>query len=149
MITLFIIIIAITCIYTASLIYYSNASFGLKLIALPLQLAFFIFISYQLILLAGAPINQEPDGKFTYIHHEITDQSNTIILWMYQQERGHRLYKIPYDREKAKQLQKAKNSRDAGNSTEGHFKPNGNGYSSLFISEPSLIHSQEMPKYSP
>lgn len=149
MITLFIIIIAITCIYTASLIYYSNASFGLKLIALPTQLAFFIFISYQLILLAGAPINQEPNGKFSYIHHEITDQGNTILLWMYQQERGHRLYKMPYDREKAKKLTEAKNSALAGNSMEGEFQPNGNGYSSLFISEQSLLNHQDIPKDSP
>jgi len=146
MITLFIIIIAITCIYTASLIYYSNASFILKLIALPTQLAFFIFMSYQLILLAGAPINDEPNGKFNYVHHEITDKGNTILLWMHTSERGHRLYKLPYDREKAKKLEQAKNSKGTGKNMEGEFQPNGNGYTSLFVSEQSLLEHQDIIK---
>lgn len=149
MITLFIIIIAITCVYTAGLIYYSNALFTLKLIALPLQLAFFIFISYQLILLAGAPINSQPKGKFNYVHHEITDQGSTIILWMYTPQKGHRLYKMPYDREQAKKLADAQDSKNSGKNMEGEFQPNAqdnNRHTTLFISEQSLLEYQDIMK---
>ena len=65
---------------------------------------------------------------------------------MHTSERGHRLYKLPYDREKAKKLEQAKNSKGAGKLIEGEFQPNGNGYTSLFVSEQSLLEHQDIIK---
>ena len=52
----------------------------------------------------GAPIVGEPQGRFAPIAN-IADKT-TIYLWAWSEDRGHRLYKMPYSRELKKQLDK-------------------------------------------
>ena len=136
------------CIYLAVLMYYSNASFILKLVGLPTMSIFLIGLIYLLIIKAGAPIEQFPKDNWDYVHHEIMDGGDNIYIWAHYTEKGNRLYKIEYNREIAKKLQKAKNKSQGGIPQSGAFQPNGNSniYPTLFMGDKSNLDGEAFIK---
>ena len=67
----------------------------------------------------GAPIMGYPQGEFAYIHHQL--QGQTILLWVYIEDIGHRLYVFPYDQETAEELKEGKEAQAEGQEQEGRF----------------------------
>jgi hypothetical protein len=67
----------------------------------------------------GAPIRHYPQGEFMYIHHIIV--GDEIRLWIWTDERGDRLYVLPYDQETAEELKEAKEQTEGGNTQQGEF----------------------------
>ena len=135
------------CIFLAILVYYSTAPFLLKLLSLPSYAVFLIFLIYLLVIMAGAPVKEYPEGSWKYVHHEImlVDEEKTIFIWTYN-DIGNRLHQIPYDRETAKKLEKAKNSQRNGFTQTGEFEPNGSGFMGLFMAEQSGLSSKDFIK---
>ena len=136
------------CIYLAVLMYYSNASFILKLVGLPTMSIFLIGLIYLLIIKAGAPIEQFPKDNWDYVHHEIMDGGDNIYIWANYTEKGNRLYKIEYDRETAKKLQQAKNKSQSGTPQSGTFQTssNSNAYPTLFVGDKSNLDGEAFIK---
>ena len=135
------------CIFLAILVYYSTAPFLLKLLSLPSYAVFLIFLIYLLVIMAGAPVKEYPEGSWKYVHHEImlVDEEKTIFIWTYN-DIGNRLHQIPYDRETAKKLEKAKNSQRNGFTQTGEFEPNGSGFMGLLMAEQSGLSSKDFIK---
>lgn len=144
MIELVIALAVFLCIFLAFLIYYSNASFILKLIGLPATIIFLISLVYLLIIKAGAPIENFPKGEWNYIHHQIMDGGENIYIWAHYIDKGNRLYKIKYDREAAKKLQQAKNKSQSGVPQSGKFTSDrkSTSYPDLFISDRSKLDTE-------
>lgn len=67
----------------------------------------------------GAPIEGYPPGEFIYIHHQL--QGQTILLWVYLEGIGHRLYVLPYDQETAEELKEGKDEQAEGHEQSGQF----------------------------
>lgn len=148
MIELVIGLAVVLCVYLASLMYYSNASFIFKLIGLPTMSVFLIGLIYLLIVKAGAPIEDFPKDDWNYVHHEIMDGGDNIYIWANYTEKGNRLYKIKYDREVAKKLQQAKNKQQSGVPQAGKFENTGNmnSYPQLFITEKDNLNGEVFVK---
>jgi len=102
----------ITSLIIAYFSYKSELSSIIKLMSLPLIIIYFGVAGIYYYNNLGAPIERTPPLKVNYQHHII--EGDYIIVWMYDTETGHRLYKIDYDRETAKALEEAKKMRDAG-----------------------------------
>jgi len=147
MIEIVIVLAIFLCIFLAILVYHSTAPFILKLLSLPSCAVFLIFLIYLLVIMAGAPVKEYPKDDWQYIHHEImlVDEEKTIFIWTYN-DVGNRLHQIPYDREIAKKLEKAKNSQRNGFAQTGQFTPTGSGVMGLFIAEQSGIPSKDFIK---
>jgi|SaaInlV_125m_DNA_1040241.scaffolds.fasta_scaffold130046_2 hypothetical protein len=124
----------LVCFFMAFLMYTSAAPFLVKLIAMPTAVVYLIMCVYLIVVLSGAPIKNEPEGVWTYVHHEVV--GDNIVLWAYWgEENKHRLYEFEYDREKAKKLNEAKEGRKKGVAQNGEFKnpPEGNGRSQIIL----------------
>jgi hypothetical protein len=146
------------CVLVALLMYWSTAPFLVKLITLPFTIVFSLFIIWQMILMAGAPIKAFPEGEFSYVHHENLNGGKAIALWAWtEQHQDFRLFLFPYDRETAKKLQKAQQKRKQGRKINGKFKKNQaiKGGSELVIQEgnprPGQPPKETLPdkQYSP
>ena len=93
------------------LAYTSRFPAYLKLMMLPLA---------GVIVLSSLAIYYESLGKpnpygmperSEYIHHRITND-DTIVVWLLTEEKGDRLYVIPYTRESAQELEEAKEQKE-------------------------------------
>lgn len=119
----------VMCFFVAMLTYYSYAHWIYKLKALPL--AIFVVIFGILILLEerGKPLEQYPEGEFNLVHNiiEKDEKENPwIYFWAYTKSDGHKLYKIPYDRETAKKLEEIQAEQEKGSPVSGVFTENTN-----------------------
>lgn len=92
--------------------YKSELSNIIKLLALPLTIVYFGVAGFYYYENLGAPIERTPPLKVDYQHHTV--EGDYILVWLYQEERGHRLYKIEYDRDTAKALEEAKKMKETG-----------------------------------
>ena len=109
------------CVVVAYLVYNSRAHWFAKLLALPLVLALTTTMVYTALDRMGAPIEAQPIGKFKYLHHALSADGGEIFIWIYTQERGHRLHVVPYSRETAKALNEAKQKANDGKQQVGSF----------------------------
>ena len=60
----------------------------------------------------GAPIQAIPTGDFNYVNHRISGD-DLIYVWIVTEDRGDRLYVFPYSRDAARQLEQAKEKKEA------------------------------------
>ena len=112
----------VLCIMVALLMYWSVAPFIVKLLTLPFAIGFSLYTIWTTVALLGSPINGFPP-EFRYVHHEITNGGKGIALWVYTEaHEDYRLYVFPYNRENAKKLQKAQQSKKQGKPVDGKFK---------------------------
>lgn len=111
-------ILAISVVY---LLYTSKAYRGLKAAALVLLTVFGLTVHEHYVSALGAPLQGVPEGEFVYVHHQIA--GDTIELWVWTEERGNRLYEIPYSQETAEELEKAKQKNEGGTPQQGEFPP--------------------------
>ena len=94
-----------------SLVYTSRLFFVVKLLCFPvfLGLSYMVYDHYTYYL--GAPVEKDLPDEFAYRHHML--ETETILVWI-KEDRGERLYLIPYDRELAKKLEEAKEMQEQG-----------------------------------
>lgn len=100
----------------AFLMYFSTAHVLLKLIVFPIILATGVIVYDYYIEFLGQPVMEKPQGEYKY-HHHIISGDDTIVIWLEDIQGAHRLYKFPYDREDAKDLEEAREGKE--NSQEG------------------------------
>ena len=67
----------------------------------------------------GKPIDGYPSREFIYVHHELQGQS--IYLWVYIPDIGHRLYAFPYSQETAEELEEGQDAQATGTEQVGRF----------------------------
>jgi hypothetical protein len=91
----------------------------------------------QLLRLAGAPIEQFPQGKWDYIAHQAVNQGQSIVLWAWMAKYADtRLYKFPYNRETMKKLNKAGKNKQKGMKMRGRFeRPRGQKVPTLYTEQ--------------
>lgn len=65
----------------------------------------------------GKPIEDYPVGKWVYVHHEV--QGGNIILWVWWEDTGNKLYSFPFDQDTAEELADA---QQQGNDQIGEFE---------------------------
>lgn len=109
-------IIAVTIVFlvfTAYLGYTSSMHKSIKMLSLPLFLLLASMVGWTYYDNLGAPIQREVPEKFEYVAHKVTG-TEFIHVYLYTKERGDRLYVIPYTRDAAKELAKAKKMVDGG-----------------------------------
>lgn len=73
----------------------------------------------------GAPIQGYPSGEFRYVHHEVVGAN--ISLWADTNDKGNRLYVLPYSQKVAEELQEA---QEEGSPQGGSFEPSADGLGS-------------------
>lgn len=137
----------ISAILLAFLVYWSKAHWIIKslvLIGLLIK-GMLAFVFYQHML--GAPILGYPSYEFQYVHHIVTADEE-IILWVYDIEKEHRLYLMPYDRESAIELEKARQGTENGIPMVGEFETDVTGDTSISLEVGDLINGQTPRKPS-
>ena len=92
--------------------YKSELSNIIKLLALPLTIVYFLVAGVYYYESLGAPIERTPPLEVGYQHHTV--EGDYILVWLYHEDKGHKLYKIEYDRDTAKALEEAKEMRETG-----------------------------------
>ena len=124
-------LIALGFVTTLLMAYYSYRSSlpnFVKLLSLPLIIVYFGVAGYLYNDALGAPIKKGLALEFRYLHHTI--KGDCLLIWAYTDERGNRLYKLPYNRETAKALEEAKKKQQEGAeiTLKGDKEPKENGY---------------------
>ena len=123
-----------TFVIVSILIYYSTAVSSIKLIALPSLIGVTAATISLIVSLAGAPIENFPNGKFDYIAHSVEDRGETIILWAWMPKfESSRLFKFDYTRKRMKKLNEAKKSTSSGQKMTGKFVKDINGRPDLSL----------------
>jgi hypothetical protein len=120
---LFLIVILLLMLITTIclLFYYSTVSWVLKASIFPLLIFLGMFISIYWNDVRGSPIVGYPPNEFVYVHHVLTPNKQ-IILWITSLDnRRHRMYIFPYDRETAQELAEAQQKGAGGQMTKGTF----------------------------
>ena len=110
----------LSIVFVAFLVYYLQAPTVIKVVAMSLLILCGIFSERHYRSVLGAPIEMRPPDGFLYVWHEITNYGE-IVIWANVDGLGNRLYKIPYDRETAKALEEAGQSKEEGIPVEGQF----------------------------
>ena len=121
-ITLMIAAIAM-CFLVAMMTYHSNANWFFKLTALPTSIFVVVFSIMILLEQRGKALEELPPNDFYRVHH-INIEENEIAftyIWAYTENTGHKLYKIPYNRDTAKQLEEMEKQQQAGHEVTGKF----------------------------
>lgn len=93
-----------TALVIAILSYASKAPTWIKLAVLPLFLVIVVLGYTHYVDLLGSPVPTRPVGMQHYVQHIITADKK-IVIWVWSNERGHRLHRYPYNREDAAKLQ--------------------------------------------
>lgn len=117
-------IIAVTIVFlvfTAYLGYTSSMHKSIKMLSLPLFFLLASMVGWTYYDNLGAPIQRDVPEKFEYVAHKVTG-TEFIHVYLYTEERGDRLYVIPYTRDAAKELAKAKKMKDGGSQVVGEKK---------------------------
>ena len=109
-----------SAILLACIVYLSNANWFIKVCILSALLTTGLagYAHYKDSL--GAPIAEYPADGFEYNWHEVTPEGD-ILIWATTEQRGNRLYRIPYERATSKALEEAKEKKKAGTATAGTF----------------------------
>lgn len=110
-------------ILMAVLAYTSQTHWSIKASTLPLLLIIGLlsFSYYQDML--GKPIQSRPEGEWQYMHHTITINEN-IVVWLWEEDSGHRMFEFPYNREEAKEMAKSKEETKEGQTILLNFNSN-------------------------
>lgn len=114
----------LTVLLFVFMVYYSNMMYLIKAASLPMLLLFSGAVTVHYVDNLGAPIKRPIPLEFEYIHHKIAGES--ILVWIYTEERGERLYEIPYDRETAKAMEEAKEGTEEGERKRMKGRPESN-----------------------
>jgi len=110
----------------AILVYYSRAMSIFKIVALPYTIVMAAAMLALIIQLAGAPIDQFPEGKWDYVFHKAEQQGKVIVLWAWvRQHKDTRLYRFAYSRDTMKKLNQAKQKGRKGINVVGKFSMDG------------------------
>lgn len=116
------------CVILAFLIYYSNAYDTVKLVTLPLTIAFFVWYVVYFISLTGAPLRQYPPGEWQYVNHLIVDKGENVVLWAWVDDfNDYRLYIFPFDEKDGKKLEMARQESKQNITKKGKFVKERNG----------------------
>ena len=102
------------------LIFYSRLSKLIKATALTATVLLGVVTQEHYTSHLGKPIKKYPAGEFVYIHH--VSVGDAITLWVWTEERGHRLYSFPYNQDTAQKLEEAKEKDEEGTPQEGSFE---------------------------
>lgn len=70
----------------------------------------------------GSPVPSYPEGQFLYVYH--VSQGDDIVLWVYTEDRGNRLYEFKYDQDTMEKLEEAKETSEDGSGVAGTFTGN-------------------------
>jgi len=89
----------------------------------------------------GSPIEALPPDGFIYVHHEV--QGEDITIWVWLEDKGDKLYLIPFDQETAEELAEAQKK---GTPQQGSFNTDQNGQKN--DSDSSLIFEDWMGDYT-
>lgn len=111
----------LVCCVVAYLLYYSRAHWIVKMMSLPLVIVLTTTMVYTAFDRMGAPIENYPEGKFSYVFHSVSSDGKLIYIWVETKERGNRLHAIPYNRETAKKLEEAQRAEKQGSEQVGQF----------------------------
>ena len=113
----------------AYLIYKLPGRDFVKVVILPLFIAVGLLAGYHYVDQLGKPKEMKPEGEWGYVHHTVTGGGEFIELWVMEgpsEDRQSRLYKFEYNRENAKELEKAKKKTEQGQPQKGQFVKNDN-----------------------
>lgn len=99
-------------------IYKSEAIDFMKILSLPLLIAFAGLLGYHYLESLGRPVISTPEGEWNYIYH-LTDGIE-IELWV-QDEKGSKLYVFPYNDQVRKKLEEAGKATEQGQKVIGEF----------------------------
>lgn len=102
-------------IIVAALAFWSLRATRWGYVLVPALLLLSVATGYDYKQRLGSPILSPPPAKVLYIHHTTTQEF--IIVWTLE-GKSNKLYQIPYSREAAKDLEKAKDKTEAGQPTE-------------------------------
>ncbi len=113
--TAYLLLIAVTVF----MVFYSSIHYSVKGTALSLAVLLGVVTQAHYTDQLGKPIQGFPTVEFVYVHHN-TD-GDDINLWIWTEDRGNRLYVMPYSQETAEELEKAKAKTEGGQATTGEF----------------------------
>ena len=104
------ILLILVCVLT----YTSKVYQIVKFTVLPTLLVLSVFTVIHYLDNLGSPLDRPVPDEFAYKAHLI--EGDFIYVWTHTEEKGHKLYVVPYDREKAKELEEAKDMQENGGS---------------------------------
>lgn len=108
------------------LVYWSKAHTAFKMLTLVSLLVLGTFSINFYYKMLGAPVPIHPGEEFFLVHYIVTPDEK-ILIWVYYQENdGHRLHVIPYDRETAKALEEAQQGNENGQPSLNVFESRSN-----------------------
>ena len=140
--------------FVAMMTYYSNAHTFYKLVSLPTAIVTLILSVLLFLDLRGKPLEEYPDD-FKLVHMvNVQDEEGMLwtLFWAYTKKDGHRLYKIPYDREIQKKMNQLKEQQEGGGvPVTGDFEKNEEGRPELQIEHEKgeLFNENEVKNYTP
>jgi hypothetical protein len=102
------------------LVYYSSLSKFIKASALTATVLLGLVTQDHYTAQLGKPVEAYPSGEFVYVHH--VSAGDDIVLWVWTEDSGDRLYVFPYSQETAKKLEEAKEGTKEGKPQVGEFK---------------------------
>lgn len=138
-------------VYVAAILYQSEAGFWRKALTLPLLLGIGVLFYANYLDRLGSPIAGMPAHDFLYVHHAVTDQGHTILLWADVPTVGNRLYAFPYTRQREKELQRAQKDMHDGVPQQGTVRrgASSSGDSDFGFSNGRQLMGNAFPKVHP
>ena len=107
--------------FVVFLVFYSSLNKLIKATALTAAVLLGLVTENHYTANLGRPIPIHPPAEFVYVHH--VSEGESILLWTWEDGKGHRLYTFPYDQETAQKLEGAKQKSGDGDPQEGNFTP--------------------------
>lgn len=104
---------------TVFMVFYSSIHFSVKGTALSLAVLLGVVTHGHYTEQLGKPVQGYPPVEFVYVHHNV--DGDNINLWIWTEDRGNRLYVMPYSQETAEELEKAKAKTEGGQAVAGEF----------------------------
>ena len=96
------------------LIYYSNIHWSIKATSFSLMIVFGITVYEFYKKTLGTPVEGYPTVEYVYVNHEVKSNKE-VVLWIKSKDDDlDRLYRFPYSREIAKELERAKKQKEEG-----------------------------------
>lgn len=102
------------------LMFYSTISGFYKSITLSVLVLVGVVTRDHYVSQLGKPITGFPAYEFVYVHH--VSRGDTILIWVWSEDSGNKLYSFPYSQALAEELEQAKKKAEQeGDSPSGKF----------------------------
>lgn len=140
MIYIYLTFVALTLL-VAWVAYLGKVHWSVKGVMLSALVVFGLAVESHYRSVLGEPIEARPPSGFVYVHHEV--QGESIVIWAWLEDRGDRLYIIPFDQDTAEELAEAQKQ---GTPQQGSYKTDEEGHKS--DSDSGLIFDDFITEYT-